>query len=86
VPDVYSLQYKSWRRDGRSLCGLAQAELALKCFFPDDRRFETLAGTRDLALAVWMYTPWMGLDADGLPFVTADRSTHALYALDWEAP
>jgi len=28
----------------------------------------------------------MGLDADDNPMVTADRSTGAIYALEWEAP
>jgi len=56
------------------------------CYSVVDRRLEVLASTREIPLVSWMYVPWMGLDADDMPFVTADRSTRALYALDWEAP
>jgi dipeptidyl aminopeptidase/acylaminoacyl peptidase len=81
-----TLQFPSWRRDGRSFCGLSSVDGTVKCYSLDDRRPETLASTQGLPLATWMPVPWMGLDADGLPFVTVDRSTRALYALDWEAP
>jgi hypothetical protein len=86
VPQAGSVQYPTWRRDGRSFCGLWAWDGTVKCYSIEDRRLETLASTRGLPLAAWVVVPWMGLDADGLPFVTADRSTRALYALDLEAP
>jgi Tol biopolymer transport system component len=86
IPAAELLQYPSWRRDGRSFCGLSSRDGAVKCYSLADRRLETLASTQGLPLAVWVSVSWMGLDADGLPFVTADRSTRALYSLDLEAP
>jgi hypothetical protein len=34
----------------------------------------------------FMQVPRMGLDAAGRPMVAANRSTTALYALDWDTP
>jgi Tol biopolymer transport system component len=88
LPESQRLAYPNWRRAGRSFCGLSSsdADTTIKCYSIADHRLEILASTQGLPLASWMPHPWMGLDADGLPFVTADRSTRALYALDFEAP
>jgi hypothetical protein len=44
------------------------------------------ADTSMLQLAVWVAVPWMGLDAEDRPLVTATAGGTNLYALDWEAP
>jgi eukaryotic-like serine/threonine-protein kinase len=85
VPPTRPFFYPSWRRDGRSFCGLAE-DGNVTCYSVVDRRLEVLASTREIPLVSWMYVPWMSLAADDMPFITADRSTRALYALDWEAP
>jgi hypothetical protein len=85
VPAAEVLLYPGWRRDGHSFCALG-AQGMVECYSLVDRRLEVLARAPGLPLAVWRAVPWMGLDADDMPFVTADRSTRTLYALDWEAP
>jgi hypothetical protein len=59
----------------------------IECFTLATRRFEPLAETHQLNLlpSTWG-PPWMGLDANDMPLVTADRDTSALYSLDWDPP
>jgi hypothetical protein len=80
--------YPTWRRDGRSVCGLAWEENRIQCYSFATRRFETLAeiGDNPLLASGWLQVPWVGLDADDNPLVVFDRSTRDLYALDWETP
>jgi hypothetical protein len=55
----------------------------------DEGRMSVLADTSTLDLAVWVGVPWMGLDAEDRPLVTAaagPQTTSTVYALDWEIP
>jgi len=81
----FALSYINWTRDGRSFCGLDYVAVAIECVSLDARRVERVAQLAGTRVLVWGSAPWMGLDADDRPLITADRSTSALYALDWEA-
>ena len=52
----------------------------------DTGQVEPVADVEGIPLFVFMDVPWVGLDADDRPLVTADRSTRDIYSLDWEAP
>ena len=77
--------YPSWTRDGRSVCSLSQPSHRIDCLRLDTGRVDPITDTSTVQLAVWVVVPWMGLDAQDRPLVTATttRSTN-LYALDWE--
>jgi dipeptidyl aminopeptidase/acylaminoacyl peptidase len=78
--------HSSWTRDGRSIVGLNLVAKRIERYWSRDTdRVEPVADVEGLPLFVFMDVPWVGLDADDRPLVTADRSTHDLYALDWEA-
>lgn len=80
--------YPSWTRDGRSACGLSLPDYRVECMDVDEGRMRVLAETSTLQLAAWVWVPWMGLDAEDRPMVTAaaGSQTSTVYALDWEAP
>jgi hypothetical protein len=77
--------YPSWTRDGRSVCSLSVSSHRIDCLRLDTGRVDPITDTSAFQLAVWVVVPWMGLDAQDRPLVTATttRSTN-LYALDWE--
>ena len=77
--------YPNWTRDGRSICSLSLPSRRIDCLRLDTGRVDPITDTSTVQLAVWVVVPWMGLDAQDRPLVTATttRSTN-LYALDWE--
>jgi hypothetical protein len=79
------LAYPGWKRDGTAFCGWNAPELSIDCYAIDRRQLERLTQV-PFPLASWEGVPWIGLDASDNPFVAADRSTAALYALEWETP
>ncbi len=84
----FTHSYPSWTRDGRSVCGLSLPSYRIECMDVDDGRMRPLAETSALQLAAWVWVPWMGLDAEDRPMVTAaaGSQTSTVYALDWETP
>ena len=83
----FILGYPNWTRDGRSYCGEdVVTSHRIQCFSLASRLLVTLAEVPPFPRRGWVGSAWMGLDAEDRPLVVADRSTTALYALDWEAP
>ena len=79
--------YPSWTRDGQSFCWLHLSGRRVECLSLDTRQVTPLADVSALELAVWVVVPWMGLDAQDRPVVTATAGAkETIYAVDWEAP
>jgi Tol biopolymer transport system component len=86
---VFPLSYANWRRDGRSFCGLNwldRSSYSVDCVSVETGKTDRVFMLGAVVPMVWQSARWTGLDADDQPLVVADRSTTALYALEWEAP
>lgn len=85
---AFPLSHPSWRRDGRSFCGLNwldRSSYSVDCVSVDSGRVDEVFALGTIVPMVLQAARWTGLD-DDRPLVVADRNTTALYALDWEAP
>ena len=86
---TFPLSYPNWRRDGRSFCGLNwldRSAYSVDCISVDSGRVDEVDALGAVVPMTWPSARWTGLDEDDRPLVVANRSTTALYALDWEAP
>jgi hypothetical protein len=80
------LGWSSWMKDGQSFCGMNSQSESIDCYSLETRRLERLTEAPGPLVTYGSPIPWMGLDAEDNPMVTADRSTGSVYALEWEAP
>jgi hypothetical protein len=78
-----------WTRDARSVCLLGVSRRSVDCLSLDTLQMVPVADTSSLGVTAWPdIAPWMGLDAEDRPMVTAasGAGTTGLVALELETP